>query len=274
MKEHDGSYKQEEQVIYNARDIAVVRAKYENIPLILSTATPSIETYHNAISQRYFHEKLKSRFNIAQMPDVELVDMRVDGLGANEFISYKLRAEIKTNLEQGQQSLLFLNRRGYAPLTLCSKCGFRFKSPDTTAWMVMHVDAKGEKYLKCHHSGYTLKMPKQCPQCKAENSFRICGPGVQRVAEEVRNLFPEARIAEMASDTTTSQTAIDELITKIENREIDIIIGTQIIAKGHHFPALKLVGIIDGDLGLDFENLRSGEKNIPAIASGFWPCWA
>ncbi len=264
-EEHDGSFKQEEQIIYNARDIAVVRGKCENIPVILATATPSIETYHNVESKRYFHEKLASRFNEAQMPDVELVDMRVNIQNNNEFISYKIREEIENNLKQGQQSLLFLNRRGYAPLTLCGKCGFRFKSPDTSAWMVMHIDNHGEQYLKCHHSGHTIKMPKKCPKCEAENSFRICGPGVQRVTEEVKRLFPNARIAEMASDTTTSQSNMDELITKIEQKEIDIIIGTQIIAKGHHFPALKLVGIIDGDLGLDFENLRSGEKTFQLL---------
>ncbi len=264
-EEHDASYKQEEQVIYNARDIAVVRGKLEDIPVILASATPSIESYHNVKTGKYFHEKLTQRFNDAELPEVELIDMRQDKLSSKEFISNNLRGRIRDNLEQGNQSLLFLNRRGYAPLTLCSKCGFRFKSPDTSAWMVMHMNSHGAPYLQCHHSGYTMNMPAKCPQCNAEDSFRACGPGVQRLAEEVRALFPYARVLEMASDTTASPKKMDELIEKIENKEADIIIGTQIIAKGHHFPGLSLVGIIDGDLGLDTADLRASEKTFQLL---------
>jgi primosomal protein N' (replication factor Y) len=259
-EEHDDSYKQEDQVVYNARDIAVLRGKFEDAPVILSSATPSIETYYNAINKKYFHEKITQRFNDAQLAEVELIDMRIDKLPAKDFISNRLRAEIRDNLSKGLQSLLFLNRRGYAPLTICGRCGFRFKSPDTSAWMVMHMNRYGAPYLQCHHSGHIIEMPKACPNCKAEDSFRPCGPGVQRVAEEVKALFPNARIMEMASDTTTSQNKVQEMIEQIEKGEVDIIIGTQIIAKGHHFPSLSLVGVIDGDLGLDFANLRSHEK--------------
>ncbi len=264
-EEHDDSYKQDEQVLYNARDMAVIRAKFENIMVILSSATPSLESYHNIKNGKYSHEVLKRRFNEVTLPQVGLIDMREDDLTAKEFISHRLRAEIEANLNEKQQTLLFLNRRGYAPLTLCSKCGFRFRSPDTSAWMVMHIDSHGIPYLECHHTGFTMPMPKQCPSCKAENSFRPCGPGIQRLAEEIKTLFPQARVAELASDNATSQKKVEEIISQIENGEIDIVIGTQVIAKGHHFPALSLVGVVDGDLGLDFENLRTTEKTFQLL---------
>ncbi len=263
-EEHDSSYKQEDQVIYNARDIAVMRGKLEDIPVILSTATPSVESYHNAVSGRYFHEALTQRFNDAQLPDVDLIDMREEELAATEFISPRLRMAVTDRLENNKQVMLFLNRRGYAPLTLCGKCGFRFKSPDTSAWMVMHM-VNGKPYLKCHHTGHSIPLPEICPGCNAKESFRACGPGVQRLAEEVRRLWPNARVLELASDTATSPKKMDEMIRSVEQHEVDIIIGTQIIAKGHNFPALSLVGIVDGDLGLDVADLRATEKSFQLL---------
>jgi primosomal protein N' (replication factor Y) len=262
-EEHDTSYKQEEQIIYNARDVAIMRGKFEKIPIILSTATPSIETYNNVKNKKYNHYKLESRFNKFELPQVEIIDMRTEKISATEFISTKLRAEIKHNLDNNLQSLLFLNRKGYAPLVLCGKCGFRFKSPDTSSWLVMHKDNSGKAFLKCHHSDFKMPMPEICPSCNAEKSFRVCGPGIQRLAEEVRILFPTAKVEEISSDLSDKNLA--ELIYKIENNQIDILIGTQIIAKGHNFPSLSLVGVIDGDLGIDFSDLKSAEKSFQLL---------
>jgi primosomal protein N' (replication factor Y) len=263
-EEHDSSYKQEDQIIYNARDVAIMRGKIEDFSVILSTATPSIETYNNAKTGKYKHYKLESRFNKFELPEVQMIDMRTEKISATEFISTKLRAEIKHNLDNNLQSLLFLNRKGYAPLVLCSKCGFRFKSPDTSSWLVMHKDSSGKSFLKCHHSDFKMPMPEICPSCNAEKSFRVCGPGIQRLAEEIRILFPSARVKEISSEIS-SERELAELISKIEYNEVDILIGTQIIAKGHNFPSLSLVGVIDGDLGLDFSDLRSSEKSFQLL---------
>lgn len=264
-EEHDASYKQEEQVIYNARDIAVIRAKIEAIPIILCSATPSIETYYNALSGKYFHHKLPVRFNDNELPDIKMIDMRKEKLPAKNFISKELKEEIEKNLKENKQTLLFLNRKGYAPLLLCDKCGFRFKSPDTSAWMVLHYDNLRNPYLECHHSGVTMKLPKHCPKCEAENSFRACGPGIQRIEEEVASLFPDAKIMQIAKDSFSDTKKAHDVINKIQKGEVDIIIGTQIIAKGYHFPALKLVGVIDGDLGLDFSDLRASERTFQLL---------
>jgi len=264
-EEHDQSFKQEEKVIYNARDVAVMRGKFENLPVLLSSATPSVETYHNVITGKYSCEKLKQRFNDIELPQTGLIDMRLEKISANEFISNQLREEIRTNLGNKQQSMLFLNRRGYAPLLLCGKCGFRFKSPDTSAWMVVHTDNSGRKFLQCHHSGFKMPMPEKCPSCSATDSFRACGPGIQRLTEEVKNIFPDARIMEIASDMVTSAKAMEEIMKKIESNEVDIIIGTQIVAKGHHFPALSLVGVIDADMGLDASNIKAGERTFQLL---------
>lgn len=262
-EEHDSSYKQEDQIIYNARDVAIMRGKIEKIPVILASATPSIETYNNAKTGKYNHYKLESRFNNFELPQVEMIDMRSEKISATEFISTKLRLEIKHNLDNNLQSLLFLNRKGYAPLVLCGKCGFRFKSPDTSSWLVMHKDKNGKAFLKCHHTDFKMPMPEICPACNAEKSFRVCGPGIQRLAEEVRVLFPNAKVQEISSDI--SEKNLVDLIYKIENNQIDILIGTQIIAKGHNFPSLSLVGVIDGDLGLDFSDLKSSEKSFQLL---------
>ncbi len=259
-EEHDQSYKQEEQVIYNARDMAILRASIENSLCILASATPSIETYYNAINGKYKHLKLINRYSKIALPEAEIIDMRAEKLSSKNFISERVKEEIIFNLQNNLQTLLFLNRRGYAPLLLCGKCGFRFESPDTSSWLVLHRNEKGDFYLECHHTGYKIPLPNKCPSCGTENSFRSCGPGVQRLSEEVKELFPTANIAELSSDSFSSAKKAEDLINKIESGKIDIIIGTQIIAKGHHFPLLKSVAIIDADLGLDFTDLRASEK--------------
>lgn len=259
-EEHDQSFKQEEGTVYNARDMAVMRAKFENIPAILVSATPSIETFINATSGKFFIEKLHTRHGEAVMPETSIIDMRAENLKSSEFISHQLKAEIEACLANKKQALLFLNRRGYAPLTLCGKCGYRFKSPDTSTWLVQHHFPNGEAWLECHHTGYRIKMPEACPECKEKNSFRPCGPGVQRIAEEAKHLFPDARIEMITSDTISTPKKAAEIVRKIEQNEIDIIIGTQMIAKGHNFPALTIVGIIDGDLGLEGADIRAGER--------------
>lgn len=259
-EEHDASYKQEDGVIYNARDIAVIRAKIDKIPLILCSATPSLESYYNATTGKYYYHKLSTRFNDNELPETEIIDMREEKLPASTFISDKLKKEIENNIKNSDQTLLFLNRKGYAPLLLCGSCGFRFKSPDTSAWMVLHYDNLRNPYLECHHSGMKMNLPNKCPKCEAEKSFRACGPGVQRIAEEVKALFPNARVQEVSKDTIKDSKKSTNLINKIHQKQIDIIIGTQIIAKGYHFPALKLVGVIDGDLGLNFSDLRASER--------------
>ncbi len=261
-EEHDQSYKQEEGVIYQARDMAVVRAKIENIPIILASATPSIETIENVRSGKYSHLAIPSRYAGAQMPHSEVVDMRQQKLLRGEWISLPLCKAIQENIERGKQSLLFLNRRGYAPLTLCGNCGYRFQCPSCTSWLVEH---KSSGNLLCHHCGHSQKLSKQCPECDKEDSLVACGPGVERIAEEVGKKFPTARIGVMTSDSTTSLGTVKDLVEKIENNEIDIIVGTQMIAKGYHFPNLTLVGIIDADIGLAGGDLRASERTYQLL---------
>jgi primosomal protein N' (replication factor Y) len=263
-EEHDSSYKQEDQVIYNARDMAIVRANIEKSHVILASATPSIESYNNAISGKFDYYKLESRFSKTSLPDINIVDMREEKLTAKEFISSKLISAIEKSLKQQKQTLLYLNRRGYSPLTLCDKCGYRFTSPDSSSWMVMHYDRNNVPYLECHHSGFKMRLPEKCPKCEAEDSFRPCGPGIQRIAEEIKKKFPDAKVLELSSDNSNLN-EIDAIIKDIKDNKYDIIIGTQILAKGHHFPDLNLVGVIDGDLGLDFEDLRAGEKTFQLL---------
>ena len=258
-EEHESAYKQEDGVIYHARDMAVVRALLGSFPVVLVSATPSLETVHNAWIGRYEHLHLPDRFGGARMPDIELVDMRDKNQkpDAQHFISAGLKQAIAETLERGEQALLFLNRRGYAPLTLCRSCGHRMECPRCTAWLVEH---KKTGALQCHHCGYAQRMPKACPECQEEDSFAACGPGVERIYEEVHSLFPEARILMLASDTAENSEALSKMLQDIKDDKIDIIIGTQIIAKGHHFPNLTLVGVVDADLGLQGGELRAAER--------------
>lgn len=256
-EEHEQAFKQEDGTIYHARDMAVVRARLEGCPVVLASATPSLETLANVERGRYARVELPARHGGASLPKVEAVDLRKFPPARQSFLSEPLRAALREALAAGEQSMLFLNRRGYAPLTLCRACGHRLQCPSCTAWLVEH---RLHARLQCHHCGYSAPLPRNCPACTAEDSFVACGPGVERVAEEARRLFPDARIDVMTSDTVTGPAAAEEFVRRMAAREIDILVGTQIVAKGHHFPLLTLVGVVDADLGLSGGDLRAGER--------------
>lgn len=264
---HDHSFKQESLVTYQGRDMAILKAHLEKIPVILSTATPDLETVVNVEEGKYDCVKLCKRYAKAVLPEVKIIDLKKDkpqkGTWGVSFIAPTLIEELKKNLEKGEQSMLFLNRRGYAPLMICRDCGFRIQCPHCTAWLAEHR-ITGE--LICHHCGYKRYTPKRCPDCSSEDGLTACGPGVERIAEEVKNRFPTARTAILSSDITTNYKAISEVIQKIANKEVDIIIGTQILAKGHNFPDLTLVGVIDADLGLMGSDLRASEQTFQLLA--------
>ena len=258
-EEHEHSFKQEEGVLYHGRDMAVVRAHLEHVPIVLVSATPSLETETNCISGKYTRLLLRARHGGATLPPIETVDMRQFRLPAKQFVSPPLIQAIAATIEKNEQVLLFLNRRGYAPLTLCRTCGHRLKCPNCSAWIVEHR-AAGK--LQCHHCGYQSRLPKNCPECKAEDSLHAVGPGVERLHEEVQEHFPKARVALFTSDHIATPKQAEKLLGEIEDRKIDIIIGTQMVAKGHHFPNLTLVGVIDADLGLEGGDLRASEKSF------------
>ena len=261
-EEHDSSFKQEDGVLYQARDMAVVRAKIADCPIILASATPSMETYCNVVNGKYYHVVLPERFAGAMMPDIVLADMRQKEKGTVHFISSVLREQIAARLMAHEQSLLFLNRRGYAPLVLCRACGKRLQCPHCSAWLVEH---KQKKCLLCHHCGYTRSMPKKCPTCEQEETFVSCGPGVERIFEEAQTLFPESCIEMITSDTLSNPKQFADIIERMNQNEIDILIGTQILAKGHHFGNLTLVGIIDADMSLSGGDLRAGERTFQLL---------
>ncbi len=261
-EEHDAAYKQEDGVIYHARDMAVVRARLGAFPMVLVSATPSLETVTNVKAGRYRRLHLPDRHGGAKLPTVTLVDLRqdkparIEGLGQS-WLSPSLRQAIAETLAADEQVLLFLNRRGYAPLTLCRACGHRMTCPHCTAWLVEHRLAGR---LQCHHCGFETRLPERCPGCQAEGALAACGPGVERLAEEIAKLYPRARTAVMASDLVIGPSAAAELLRQVAAREVDILIGTQIVAKGHHFPHLTLVGVVDADLGLYGGDLRAAER--------------
>lgn len=263
-EEHEAAFKQEDGVVYHARDMAVARAHLGRIPAVLVSATPSLETLANTEAGRYARIDLPSRHGGASLPDVTLIDLRKPEQAppARHWLSPVLRDALAETFLAGEQGMLFLNRRGYAPLTLCRACGYRLQCPNCTAWLVEH---RHSRRLQCHHCGYTAKLPDSCPECQAEGSFVACGPGVERVAEEVAALFPDARVAMMTSDTLFGPRAIQEVIAKVKAHEVDLLIGTQVMAKGHHFPMLTLVGVVDGDLGLSGGDLRAGERTFQLL---------
>ena len=267
-EEHEQAFKQQDGAIYHARDMAVVRARLEQCPVILSSATPSLESFVNATSGRYTHLKLESRHGIAEMPRVEIVDLRrgKDFEDTAKWLSPRLRAALTETLAAGEQAMLFLNRRGYAPLTLCEACGHKLTCPSCSSWLVEH---RYRKRLACHQCGYEIALPNACPECKAEGTLIACGPGVERVAEEFALFFPQARYAVASSDTMaalhTGPSEMQATIRAMAKREIDVLIGTQIIAKGHHFPQLTLVGVIDADLGGSDGDLRARERTFQLL---------
>ncbi|MDP6687861.1 MAG: primosomal protein N' [Alphaproteobacteria bacterium] len=261
-EEHDAAFKQEDGVIYHARDMAVLRASLGEIPIVLVSATPSLESRVNVESGRYDSLHLPNRIGAAELPQIEAVDMRGEAPPGGQWLSETLVTAMKETLEAGEQVLLFLNRRGYAPLTLCRTCGHRLQCPHCTAWLVEH---RFHGRLQCHHCGFTLRQPEACPECEAEGSLVACGPGVERLGEEVDSLFPDIPRMLIASDTVRGPEAAAEAIRMIAEGEVSLIIGTQIVAKGHHFPLLTLVGVIDADLGLQGGDLRAAERTYQVL---------
>jgi primosomal protein N' (replication factor Y) len=261
-EEHDPAYKQEDGVRYHARDMAVVRGHIAKIPVVLASATPSLETEVNARRGRYARLALPERFSGQRLPTIEAIDLRREPPPPRHFISPVLAGAVKISLERNEQALLFLNRRGYAPLTLCRACGFRFSCPNCDAWLVDH---RFRRQLVCHHCGFAMPHPAACPQCLAVNSFVPIGPGVERLEEEVHELFPGARVLVLSSDLVASVERMREEFADVAAGRFDIVIGTQLVAKGHHFPMLNLVGVIDADLGLANGDPRAAERTFQLL---------
>lgn len=261
-EEHDAAFKQEEGVIYHARDMAVVRARFAKAPAILVSATPSLETAQNVERGRYAAVHLPARHGGAALPEIRTIDLRRDPPPRGAFISPVLRAAVQASLAAGEQAMLFLNRRGYAPLTLCRACGHRLACPNCTSWLVEH---RRTGRLICHHCGHSMPPPASCSACGATDMFVPCGAGVERVAEEAAGLFPDARIAIVTSDTVSGPHAAEAFVRRMTDGEIDLLVGTQIVAKGHHFPKLTLVGVVDADLGLSGGDLRASERTYQLL---------
>ena len=261
-EEHEAAFKQQDGVVYNARDMAVVRARFCGAPAVLVSATPSLETVVNVEAGRYAHERLTSRYAGASMPLVELLDLRETPPERGRFLAPPVIAAVRQTLGRGEQAMLFLNRRGYAPLTLCRHCGHRMQCPNCTAWLVEHR-TRGQ--LLCHHCGHTMVIPPECPVCAAKDSLTPVGPGIERITEEAALVFPDARRLIMASDTIAGPHAAAAAAHAIENREVDLIIGTQLVAKGWHFPHLTFVGVVDADLGLAGGELRASERTVQLL---------
>ncbi|MFL0356102.1 primosomal protein N' [Erythrobacter sp. GH1-10] len=260
---HEVSFKQDDGVRYNARDVSVMRGRFEDIPVVLASATPALESLHMAEIGTYELMELPSRFGGAELPDIKLVNLTEEKPPSGRWLSAPIIHGLEDRLAKGEQSLLFLNRRGYAPLTLCRNCGHRFQCPNCSAWLVEHrLSAR----LACHHCGLETAPPKTCPECGEGDCLVACGPGVERIADEVRDLFPEARVAVATSDTLGSPERAAEFIAQAEAKAIDVIVGTQLVTKGFHFPELTLVGVVDADLGLEGGDLRAAERTYQQVA--------
>ncbi|MEM7617696.1 MAG: primosomal protein N', partial [Pseudomonadota bacterium] len=257
-EEHESSYKQEEGVIYHGRDIAIMRAYYQKISIILASATPSIETIYNIEIGKYNKFILPSRYGVARLPTIIPIDMRQQNLQSDHWISDVLKKKILDNFASNNQSMLYINRRGYAPLTICKSCGHKINCKNCSGWLTVHYK-KNNYILQCHHCGYSSPFPDQCENCEADSSNIIAyGPAIQKIAQEVESFLPEAKICLMASDISDAE--IKTNINKIIAGEFDIIIGTQLLCKGHHFPHLNLVGILDSEIGINGGDIRGNEK--------------
>ncbi len=262
-EEHDGAYKQEDGVCYHARDMAVVRARFEGASFVLASATPSIESRVNAEMGRYAHLRLDTRAGARVLPRADAIDMRVEGPARGRWLAPRLATAVGQTMARGEQALLFLNRRGYAPLTLCRNCGHRFRCRQCDAWLVEH---RFRRALICHHCGHLERRPTVCPECHAEEMLCSCGPGVERIAEETAQLFPDARILVLSSDFLGGGERLRRELEDIAKGSFDLIIGTQLVAKGHNFPYLTLVGVVDADLGLGSGDPRAAERTFQLIA--------
>jgi primosomal protein N' (replication factor Y) len=262
-EEHDASFKQEEGFIYHARDLAVARGKIEDAAVILASATPSLESLRNAEQGRYRWLRLSSRHGEARLPDIALIDLRETPPDPGRWLSPTLVKAMGETFARGEQTLLFLNRRGYAPLVLCKACGERMTAPDTDSWLVEH---RYSGRLVCHLTGFSMPKPKACPHCGAHDSLVSIGPGVERVEEEAKGLFPQARVAVFSSDTIFDAREAKRMIEAMADSQIDILVATQAAAKGHNFPNLTLVGVVDADLGLRGGDLRAAERTYQLLA--------
>ena len=258
-EEHDSSYKQEDNIRYQARDLAVVRAKIEKNFILLASATPSLETINNVKIKKYDQVYLSKQFSGTPLPEISIIDLNKNKLDKDKWISQSIIDSISQCLENNEQTLIFLNRRGYSPLTLCNSCGFRYECDQCSSWMVMH---QHKKVFLCHQCGTIKKLNLDCPQCNEKDSIKFVGPGVERVAEELKEFFPGKNISIMSSDNVNTPNKIKKFITDINNKDIDIIVATQIMAKGYDFPNLSLVGIVDADAGLFGGDPRAIEKTF------------
>ena len=258
-EEHDSSYKQEDNIRYQARDLAVVRAKIEKNFILLASATPSLETINNVKIKKYDQVYLSKQFSGTPLPEISIIDLNKNKLDKDKWISQSIIDSISQCLENKEQTLIFLNRRGYSPLTLCNSCGFRYECDQCSSWMVMH---QHKKVFLCHQCGTIKKLNLDCPQCNEKDSIKFVGPGVERVAEELKEYFPGKNISIMSSDNVNTPNKIKKFITDINNKDIDIIVATQIMAKGYDFPNLSLVGIVDADAGLFGGDPRAIEKTF------------
>ena len=256
-EEHDLSYKQEDNIRYQARDLAVVRSKIEKIPIILSSATPSIETQNNINKKNYLNVFLPNQFSGLELPIISLIDLKKEKLLKNSWISKSVLNEINNCIENGKQALLFLNKRGYSPLSLCSNCGYRFQCDYCSSWLVVHRE---KNRLLCHHCGKIYSISKNCSKCKSKDTIRFVGPGIERLEEELRTLCPNYNIAIMSSDNANTPNKIKKIISDYSSKKIDILIATQIMAKGYHFPNLSLVCVIDADAGLMGGDIKAIER--------------
>jgi primosomal protein N' (replication factor Y) (superfamily II helicase) len=261
-EEHESAYKQDDGVPYHARDMAVLYGSVGKFPVVLSSATPSLESLVNVDRERYGVVKLKDRHGRPELPETTRIDMTREKLDAGTWLSAPLVEAVATTLAAGDQALLFLNRRGFAPLTLCRSCGHRLHCPDCAAAMVEH---RFRRILMCHHCGHHEPVPKACPQCKTEDNMVPVGPGIERLAEEVTKLFPEARIAILSSDLARG-VALRDTLRGVEQGDYNLVLGTQLVAKGHHFPHLTLVGVVDADLALESSDPRAGERTWALLA--------
>ena len=260
---HEVSFKQDDGVRYNARDVAVMRAHFEGVPVILASATPALESLAMAEAGTYAKIDLPARFGGAQLPSIATIDLTQEKPGRGWWLANPLVQAMEERLARGEQSLLFLNRRGYAPLTLCRNCGFRFQCPNCSAWLVEH---RFSSRLACHHCGHETAVPERCPECGEPDCLVACGPGVERIADEVAERLPEARLFVATSDTLNSPGRAAEFVTLVESGAVDVIVGTQLVTKGFHFPELTLVGVVDADLGLEGGDLRAAERTYQQIA--------
>ena len=267
-EEHDGAYKQEDGLRYQARDLAVVRARQAKGVVLLGSATPSLESFDNARTGRYELLSLTRRIGADRLPRVQLVDLRLGGRRARGGLTPMLKEALSACLEQGEQALLFLNRRGLAPLPMCLSCGHVIKCQNCSVSLTLHQGeegVEGEHRLVCHYCGFTLPQPRRCPAC-GSRAFRFLGLGTERLEAEIKRLFPEARVGRLDADSTRIKGSLSRILNALRERRLDVLLGTQMVTKGHDFPGITLVGVIEADLGLHLPDFRAGERTFQLLA--------